>query len=173
LQICNAVAVSLERDRRGFLENCQKIAEAKWEDNAQPIDAVSGIIDGPADLAVRSYQLMQATRLISVQQYISPPEGRDFADLLWAQVCGTHMDDVLELVERYKPKREDEEERFGFDVARGIIGDTPFPPWAVALMVEIMMQTPQLTGHTAMIVAAAFGDEENVQCVRAQLERKH
>lgn len=171
-QICTAIAISFERDRRGFLENCLEIAEAKRKD-AHPLETVNSVMDGVADLAMRAYQLIQAARVISVQTYISSSDGRDFADLLWAQVCGTHMNDVLELVQRYQEKRDDEEERFAFDVAHHIIGDRLFPPWAFPLMVEIMLLTPQLSGHTAMIVAGAFGDEENVQCIRAQLERKH
>jgi len=162
--ICTAIAVPLERDRKAFFENCLKIAKVKQKDDCLPIEP---------DLALRAYQLLQATRLISARKYISPSDGRDFADLLWAQVCGTHLDDVLELVERYQEKPKEEAERFGFDVARYIVGDdTQFPPSAFGLMAEIMMMTPQLTGHTATIIATAFGDQESVQDIRTQLERR-
>ena len=180
------MAVAFERDRKAFFENClNTIAEVKGNTllsfvrrvlkpdpkgrNNLPVEIAKKTIGGRADLALRAYQLIQATRLISAQKYISPSDGQDFADILWAQVCGTHMDDVCELLDRYYEKRDAEEERLGFDVALYITGD---PAWALRLTAVVMMQTTQLTGHTAMIVATAFGDEETVQDIRAQLERK-
>lgn len=172
--ICTTIAVSFERDRKEFFGNCLKIAEAKQKGASLPTERLNSTMGGVADLALRAYQLIQSTRLISAQKYIPPSDGQDFADLLWAQVCGTHMDDVFELVDRYHEKPADEAERFSFDVARYITCDDDglSPPSMFALMVEIMMLTPQLTGHTAMIVAAAFADEKTVQDMRAQLEQK-
>src|SRR4029077_7633313 len=169
LQICTNIAVALERDRRTWFENCLKMVAEVKRKIGLPFETANSTIGGRADLALRAYQLITPTRLMSVRKYVPPADGQDFADLLWAQVCRTNLDDVFELVARYREKREEEAERFGRDVACFITGESS--PSAFALSLEIMMPTPQLTVHTAMIVAACFGDKDTVQDMKAQLNR--
>jgi hypothetical protein len=167
--------VFFERDRNAWFENClQTIAEVNRRTDAS-IKIASRRMGGAADLALRAYQLMQAARLMSLKEYVPPSDGRDFSDLLWAQVCGTYLDDVIGMVHRYKESKKQpkerfaEEERFALDVAHYITAESR---WAHALTPGLMMETPQLTAHTLMIVARAFGDKETFEDIEAQLLRK-
>ena len=55
-----------------------------------------------ADLAMRAFQLRDTAEFLAAKSYISRQDGRDFADMLWGQVAGMHIQPVLALVHRYE-----------------------------------------------------------------------
>jgi len=170
LRICTNIAVALERDREAWFANCLRMLAELKRNAAFSIESeAKSTLGGEADVALRAYQLIQAMRLMSIRKYVPPSEGQDFADLLFAQVCGTELSEVLEVAERYRNRQKEEATLFGLDVAGYILGGKY--PAALLLSLEIMPLTQQLTAHTAMIVAAAFGDDDTVRDLDAQLFR--
>ena len=170
LRLCTDIATALERDREAWFANCLRmVAEVKRKGLPIEFEVTNSTLGGEADLALRAYQLIQAMRLMSVRKYVPPSEGQDFADLLFAQVCGTRLYEVLEVAERYRKRQKEEASLFALDVAGHILGGDSVA--ALGLSLEIMMLTPQLTAHTAIMIAATFGDDDTVRDFDAQLLR--
>jgi hypothetical protein len=129
-------------------------------------------LSGEADRATRAFQLYLVANYLSQHAYIPTSEGRDFADILFAQVCGTELEECLVPFSRYAEVQTDRGAvlfRFSADIARYITGnDTPLPE-----AMAVAETTPTFGILTHMIVADAFGDMDTVSELQAELAPQH
>lgn len=128
-------------------------------------------LSGEAELAIKAYQLFLASGFIAKHKYISQQEGKYFADLLYAQVCGTQLEECLPYFHHYLTTRESEGHHVYFflkDVANYITGNQ-------ATLVEVTFIQPIfliLVDATCLAIAYAFGDEETSKEIRERLEKQ-
>jgi len=55
-------------------------------------------------LKIKAFQLYLATHLIATKEYISPKMGKEFADLLWAQVFGNQLIEGIAQAKAFTPE---------------------------------------------------------------------
>ena len=125
-------------------------------------------LSGEADRATRAFQLYLVANYLSQHAYIPTSEGRDFADILFAQVCGTELGECLVPFSRYAGGETGGGTvlfRFSADIARYITGDDT--PLLESMAVAEATLTFGILTH--MIVADAFGDVDTVSELRAEL----
>lgn len=129
-------------------------------------------LSGEAELAIKAYQLRMASSFIATHEYISRREGKYFADLLYAQVCGTQLEECFPYFNRYlMMDKENEGSSIYFflkDVANYITGNQ-------ATLVEVTFIQPIfliLADATCLAIAYAFGDEETSKEIQERLEKQ-
>jgi hypothetical protein len=171
-RVSNLIARGLDRDGRSWFEHV--VGEAisfslsGGADDLKP-QLVRTAFEGRVVLATKAFQLMVVTWVLNVRGYVQEEEGKDFADLLWAQVCGSQLDEVVAHVRYYREAKDDEDQRsrFALDVMQHILGGgSPF-----LLVMSAIMQTtiPELIGHVASIVADGFDDEATFDELQREL----
>jgi hypothetical protein len=171
VRISNHIARCLAHDAKSWFEHVlQEVTKAGPEDSSLKVVPARTSLDGDAILAITAFQLIAATRFIGTLRYIAEPDGRDFADLMWARVCGDRLDEVIARVRYYQEVKDDQEalwSRFATNVMEHILGEeSPF-----LLVLSVVMQTtfPELIGHVGSIVADAFDDEETFNDLQRQM----
>jgi hypothetical protein len=101
-------------------------------------------------------------------RYIPPDQGRDFADLLFAQVCGSDLESTLQYFARYeRADRGSSLFRFSSDVAEYITGNN-------APLMEAMTlggSAPILAHLSHMVLAGSFNDQRTVQSLQRTIEQ--
>ena len=124
--ICTKIAKGFEDERQSFFSGSIKIIEEArtWED---PIDIpiVNRRLGGVAELALKAYQLGIASSVVARNAYIPSAEGREFANLLYAQVCGTAIHEVLHFLQSYDEVAKDQhvrDARLAGDIGHYITG---------------------------------------------------
>ncbi len=125
-------------------------------------------LSGEAAHATKAWQLYLVSNFLAHHRYIPPSEGRDFADLLYAQVCGTELSNCLSFLARYDEVTGDRSTqlgRFGLDISRYITGQDA--PLMESLLVASTL--PQFTVVIHLVVAAAFADSKTVSELQAKL----
>jgi hypothetical protein len=95
------ICVDFLKDAKDKIENDETLIINKLGDTSK-IEIINDVIDGEAELSIKAYQLYLASGFLAQHEYISKSEGRDFADLLYAQVCGTQIDKCLKFIEGTK-----------------------------------------------------------------------
>jgi len=164
------IAKGLEEVRKKWFETLVGIfremsKKGAWKD--PPITVKRTNLAGDATHALKAYQLYLVSAFLAKHGYIPPSQGRDFADLLFAQVCGTELEQCLAFFNRYHEAHEDPGRqlfRFASDISRYITGnDTSFYE---SMLVDPTI--PVFAWLTHMVVADAFGDQVTV----AQLQTK-
>lgn len=164
LTICTSIASQLQvlRERwfRSFLNVIKKYSSKK---------VVNSALEGDAELALKAYQLYLVSGFLAGHDYIPQHEGKDFADLLYAQVCGTQLPECLRFLERYHEVGSDTSEevsrqifRVASDVSEYILGGEN--PWAEARRLMHLFPEYGLVHH--LVVANSFGDDQTVQIIR-------
>jgi hypothetical protein len=134
-------------------------------------------LGGTGELAMIGYQLFCTAHTIAAQGYVANHEGKDFADILWAQAAGERsVLDVIPYAERYREKGDDSAALhlgFALDIAAYITGvnlhdpDTDFATeakeatykQAVWLAMQISFDIPRFTAILRRSVAHAFRDD--------------
>jgi len=115
-----------------------------------------------ADLAMRAFQLRDTAGFLAAKSYISQQDGRDFADILWNQVAGAHLESVLAFVHRYEEVADERGTvlaRFLFDVGSYFYGSDKA---AVAQSVAMGEVFEPFVRASRTTVATAFGDHDTV-----------
>jgi hypothetical protein len=173
-RISNHIVRGLARDADSWFDHVVREVRSVSsgpEPNAPKAEPKRTALGGEAVHAVRAFQLIAATRFIDTLRYIPEADARDFADLLWAQVCGSKLDEVINYVRYYREVEGDQEaewSRFAADIMTYVLGETS----PLFLIMSVIMQTtfPELIGHVGSIVADAFGDENTFNDLQRQLK---
>lgn len=112
------ISKGLEDIRKTWFDSCVKVLQessSKKGKDSLAIEIVNIHLGGGADLAIKAYQLYLVSGFLAQHAYIPPSEGKDFADILYAQVCGTQIEECLaffHVTKRFKVT----EERNCFDL---------------------------------------------------------
>jgi len=165
------IAQGLEEVRKTWFQACVdnfREASEKSASEGPPITMKRANLAGDAGRASKAYQLYLVSGFLAQHGYIPPSQGRDFADILFAQVCGTELEQCLSFFARYHEAQADPGTqlfRFGSDISRYITGND-------APLVESMLvasTVPVCVALSHMVVADAFGDQRTVAQLQAKL----
>src|SRR5262249_21502800 len=96
------ISVGFEALRKELYEACVRVlSEAFYEGKQLPGIGFSDNVQG---LKIKAFQLYLASYLIAKKQYIRPEYGKQFADLLWAQVFGNQVLEGVEQAKEFVPE---------------------------------------------------------------------
>jgi hypothetical protein len=163
------IAKRLEDVRKIWFDSCVKILQESAEKDSLNIDLVHIHLGGKADSAIKAYQLYLVSCFLSQHTYISPSGSKDFGDILYAQVCGTQMEEVLSFFSRYHEVRNSLTQLFHFcsDVAKYITDSkAPIPEGTI-----IVSTIPSFIAFNHIVVASCFGDEKTVKKLESELNK--
>jgi hypothetical protein len=174
------IAKGLEEVRNAWFGLCIEMLQSASKENP-PGDHKLEIrirrnkLYGNGLLALKAYQLYIVSGFLV--NYIRQYEGKDFADILYAQVCGLDLENCLDYWGRYHEMEKDggtQLFRFTNDIAKHITGD-PSPPNESPPLIEAMIIGeifPLLYLSVCMVVADAFGDSKTVAKLKKSLSEK-
>lgn len=143
-------------------------ASEEHSDRDYKIKIVEDKLFGNGLQAVKAYQLYLVSIFIAQHTYIKRHEGKDFADLLYAQVCGLDLEECLYYFGRYHEMAKDggtQLIRFNNDVAKHITGNPA--PVIESMMIGAIF--PLFVLPVQMVVAEAFGDLKTVAALDEKL----
>lgn len=126
-------------------------------------------LKGVADIAIKAYQLYLSSTFIAQHTYIDLSVGKEFADILYAQVCGTEIKECMVYFERYMELNGNSTQlfRFSSDVANYITGKED-----ITSAMEISMAFPILVNVNHQIISRNFNDMDTVELLKAELEKQ-
>jgi hypothetical protein len=144
-EIVNNITLGLMQVREDWFETCvETLEDASTDERTIVIQRLT--LDGDGLRAANAYQLFLVSSFLAGHRYIPPSQGRDFADLLFAQVCGSDLTDTMEFFVRYQraPDRGNGLFRFASDIAEHITGNkTPLMEgMAVGASTPLRMRVP-------------------------------
>src|SRR3972149_8462386 len=154
--------------KRWFETGVSFLEDATKGDKPLQIKIVCRTLGGEADSAIKAYQLLLTSGFLAQHSYIPRPDGKDFADILYAQVCGTNIRETMRYLERYIEVQQDRGTqlfRLASDIARYITGSE-------ASLAESMILTsiiPIYVDWTHMAVAYAFRDHNTLRELRSKV----
>jgi len=151
------ISASICEGLEGYIDIWYAICVKALQDRGDEEIVNAEVTDG-ADMAIRAYQLMMAMTYIGKNQYISPKNGADFADILYANYCGTRLNQITDFGRRYMESSEYQIQRFCGDVSTAILGRES-AIGMIALTPHIL--TLGLGGN--VLISAAFGDNAKAQ----------
>jgi hypothetical protein len=124
-------------------------------------------LGGFAARAITAYQMYLASAFLAQRKYVPLRDGKDFADFLWTQLCGSQLPVCMQFLERYIEVAGDSTQLFRFcsDVAR-YITDQEAPLAEAGILATL---DPYLVGMTNMVIAGAFNDRDAVSQIEAKL----
>ena len=93
------IALNISKNADQIAHRWFKEAVEKLEDNS--LEVKNKKLGGEGDLAIKAYSLFISANFIASNEYIARSDGKDFADILFAYVCGNQIEEVLEFFERY------------------------------------------------------------------------
>jgi len=169
-----SIAQGLEGLRKQFFAFCVdsiKDSLPEEDEHSQEVEVKNTSLGGEAELAIKAYQLYLTSLFLGEHEYISPKDVRDFADLLYAQVSGTQLEQCLDYLSRYTEPEIDggtQLFRFSSDVAKYITASEA--PLIEAMAISSAFGTFVALHH--MLVAEIFGDEKTVKRMRKVIREK-
>ena len=168
--ITTAITKNLQEDRTLFFTAYADLCFKRPPDAEQP-PIPNTTLAGSADLSIRAFQLVTVTYTIAENRYVPPSQGKDFADILYAQVCGAQIYDVMKYVRKYDEAVSDRTKMmialFSLDLIDYIVGTrTPEPPYS-PLLLDLSFH---LRFNTVLTVANAFNDEVGIRRTQAARE---
>ncbi len=150
-EISLGISKSLEDDRIRFFESCLERIE-----KSDSSKVVNRSLAGSADLALKGYQLGIVPAFLEYKQLLREEDAQQFATLLYAQVCGTKIEECLEYLHRYYMEKRDGAIRLVSDVIRYITNSEDVDSTiAMGLLVSEFM----LSANAQIWVAVHFRDE--------------
>ena len=166
------IAKGLEHLRKTWYNFGVKILQEQQTNGKDSPDIKLANINlgGDADLAIKAFQLYFVSWFIAQHTYIPRKNGKDFADILYSQVCGTQIEKCMEFLSRYYEVQSDVDMqifRFVSDVAKYITENE-------APLTESMLlgsTVPNFVANIHLIVAKCFDDEGTVKEIEAQLKK--
>ncbi len=166
-EIVNSITLGLKQVRENWFKSCvDSLESASTDDN--PIAIKQRTLGGDALRAANAYQLFLVSSYLAQHRYIPPDQGRDFADLLFAQVCGSDLETTIHYFARYQQADGGSSLfRFTSDIAEYITGNKAPLMEAMALGVS----TPILAHLSHMVLAVSFNDQSTVQSLQRKIER--
>jgi hypothetical protein len=171
------IAKGLEEGRDVWFGLCIKVltsASGEYHQGEDKIRIRRNTLYGNGLRALKAYQLYLVSKSLAQQAYIKPYEGKDFADILYAQVCGLDLGKCLIYWNRYHEidnNRGAQLFRFTNDIASHITGD-PVPPKDPPPLIESMIIGeifPLFYLSVCIVVANGFGDLQTVSALNKKL----
>ena len=161
-------------DSRGCEQNsipvaAETLSTAFYESRCLPGSVFSDTVQG---LNIKAFQLFLASYFIANRRYVSPVQGKQFADLLWAQVLGNQLLNGVKRAKDLEPESGGFPriyKFFGF-LSQDIVG-TMNPAEAMFLMDRFGVG---FDADCLSVVAHAFNDpaaQEAVRLESASLEK--
>lgn len=167
------ISKGLEDVRKTWFNSCVKVLQensSKKGKDSLAIKIVHIRLGGEANLAIKAFQLYLVSSFLSQHSYISSSKGKDFADILYAQVCGTQIVECMAFFSRYQEvlsNRGTQLFRFTSDVAKYITGNkTPLN--------ESMLIVPTISLFVSLnysVIANCFGDNKMVKKLESDIEK--
>lgn len=168
--ISTQIAQGFEKIQKNWFRNCIDILQQASDDEdlgERHIVVKHTELAGDASLAVKAFQLMLASEYIAKHTYISRSHGQDFANILYAQVCGTDLLDCMKFFKRYvEVEGSVKLSRFSSDLACYITDKEN----SLDESILIAMVFPVFAYLTHMVVADAFGDQNTVILMQAEMD---
>jgi hypothetical protein len=164
------IAKGLEEVRKIWFDSCVKLLRESAKKNSLDIHLVTIRLGGEGDLAIRAYQLLLVSNCLAKYTYIPPSQGKDFADILYAQVCGTKVETILSFLSRYHEVTDSGTQlfRFSSDVAKYITGNES--PLAESTLLASTLLPFAVMNH--LVVASCFADDKTVKKLESELNNE-
>jgi len=174
LKISTEITRGFEADAKNFFQSVVRSIdecppEARGSDGLRPVHRILG---GNAEIAIKAYELSALSGLLDVMEYVPRAQGRDFCDLLFGQVCGSALSDILGRMHIEDSLNKDARAaRFSGDITRYALDREMDSSGCIFVaMVIVPMLEPVLQCHVGMTVAHAFGDALNFQSLKKQAQ---
>lgn len=135
------------------------------------------ILGGDALTAIRAYELLDVSAILSVCHYLPQSRGGNFTTEFFTRLCGSGYSEALNRAEVYRSMkdRDSVDSRFAQEVASYILGMTPTdvtPGMFLASKVVIPSALPAFRCQIGLATAIAFGDERRAEDFRAQFRQQ-
>lgn len=178
--ITTKIAKDLEIFRGEFFQRCVQYVDAlSTEDLVKDLDlsVVHRTLGEEADVFIKAYQLMVVSTTLEHHLYIPESQRRDFADLLYSQVCGTKLEAVLKQIREYfgfkkniEASGKPLEGRVGLDVANYISGGNN---GAVVLIMPVLIEEVLiwLNFSVQSAVTGEFGDVKTSEDIQLKARK--
>jgi hypothetical protein len=162
------IAKGLQEARKIWFHNCIKIIQAISQDPSfkeYRINIKQKTLTGKPLQAVKAYQLYWASDFIGQQVYIPKHKGNDFADILYAHVCGTELDTCYYYFNRYVEAKDGGGQliRFTNDFASHIVGNLVVGDIIIQATITFFALSVQI------VVAESFGDLKTTAALNERL----
>lgn len=160
--IVNKITVGLEEVCLSWFESCVDIYQETFTFKNRTLD-VNGL------RSVKAYQLYWIDGYMAQHQYISPKYSQEFCDLLFAQVCGSDLENIDTYFIRYNITDGSASLfRFCNDMAEYITGEKN----SVHLAMALMPITSLLCNLTLIVLAESFGDQRAVRLLQQVIKKE-
>jgi hypothetical protein len=160
--IANNITKEFAKGRDHWFGELILVFENSIKEHASPINIMRKQLDRDSDNIIKAYQLYLFSELMANKRYIPPASGKDFADILYAQVAGKDLESVVEIFRQYHEVADDAATkvfRFSGDIAKYITGNKA--PLIESVLVGSTV--PFFTIMTRLVIAESFGDRTLVK----------
>ena len=141
-----------------------KEAVQKLKDNS--LEIKNNELVGEGELAIKAYLLFLSANFIASNEYIARSDGKDFADILFAYICGNQIEEVLEFFGRYVDADGGELiARFSGDVSSHILEEK-----SAFAVLFLGPSTIKLGLMIDVYIAKYFGDESTSNLMHQKLQ---
>ncbi len=178
LKISTAITAGFESDANLFFQAVVRTIDTcplgEWP-GGKVLRPVHRIIGGKAEIAIKAYELSALSGLLDAMKYIQRPQGHDFCDLVFGQVCGSALSDILGRIRIEDGLTKDARAaRFSGDITRFIL-NMEMDNLGCILIATVIVPAlePMFQCHIGMTVAQAFGDDLNFQSFKKQASDMH
>ena len=162
-----AISVGFEASRKELYQrSAELLSKNIFEGQGPP---VSVFLDDVQGLKIKAFQIYLATYLIAKRRYMKAHLGKDFADLLWAQILGNQ---ILEQVREFKAAGPlpDAYKLFCF-LAADIFGRPAEPERFAVLGLKLLsLLGAEFVADCIAILAIAFKEPVVDQVVREEIK---
>lgn len=165
--LASCISKGLEDYRDIWFSQCIETFQARAAIDPN-IKIINTQLEGKAESAIKAYQIFFVTCFLVEHAYIPPSKDKDFADILYAQICGTKLPECMMLFKRYYEVENDGPEqlrRFSSDVAEHITGKENVYDAALSVNVHFA----DFVGFNHIVLASCFGDRKTVKNVEEKL----
>jgi len=160
--IIDQISSGFERVRTLWFIDC-KLALTRFPD----CKITNRDLIGNALTYAKTFQLYNGFLFVGKQQYISPSDGRDFADMLFKKECAgveTYSAEYQMKLTSFKGTRNTEALMFVSDISVHLTGSKD-AAWLMAMMPTLV----KFVAETNLIVANAFGDTKTSAKIKSHL----
>ncbi len=164
-----SISGKLDIFRKKWFEHWIQAIEQSDRDD---VEVKNPHLGGHGEFALMAYQLQHTSQMLAQLAYIPPFEGRDFADYLYHEVCGSEVviREAMVMIGWYQKAESDgasEPFRVALPVMEYITGSDSVP---VDLTVLMALDIVTLALSTKIAIADEFGDDNTIQELNEQLE---
>jgi len=162
IHISNIITNKFADGREHWFSELILVLESTIKEKQSSIHIVNRKLNRESENTIKAYQLYLYSELMANKKYIPPAEGEEFSDLLFAQVAGKDLENVLNIFKRYHEVANDRSTmlfRFSGDIAM-YITESQAP-----LMESVLIGStvPFLTIMSRLSIAESFSDYELIK----------